>query len=199
LAVTEETSLNSLSPLQWLRLPLSGLSDAQLTAVVNRAQLVHHDRFLYETLKVILQRPECLSELDQPRIYQTLADLCRVHNRRDEALQWIEAGRQQAENEPQHFEKVWSWDLRELLMRLEDPSDPGLKPLGRKFVQYYSPKLPQMRPYLEQMFGIAGIPSPWLDAGLITEATVGGSTEGGLWTPGAAEPAAAGSKLWIPS
>lgn len=198
IAVTPETPLNSLSPLQWLRLPLAELSDAQLTAVVNRAQLVHHDRFLYETLKVILQRPECLTELDQPRIYQTLADLCRVHNRRDEALHWIEEGRRHAEAGAQHFEKVWSWDLRELLMRLEDPADPGLKALGRKFVQYYSPKLPQMRPYLEQMFAIAGIPSPWLDVSLITEASVTG-TAGGLWTPGAAEPAAAGSKLWIPT
>ncbi len=197
-ALSGDTSLNSLSPLQWLRLPLSDLTDAQLTAVVNRAQLVHHDRFLYETLKVILQRPACLTELDQPRIYQTLADLCRVHDRRDEALQWIEAGRQQAATGAQHFEKVWSWDLRELLMRLEDPNDPGLKDLGRKFVQFYSPKLPQMRPYLEQMFAIAGVPSPWLHVDLITEATVGGITAG-LWTPGAAEPAAAGSKLWVPS
>ena len=195
--VTHETALNSLSPLEWLRLPLEQLSDQQLTAVANRAQLVHHDRFLYETLKVILTRPSCLAELDHERIYQTLADLCRVHERRDEALHWFAEGRRATAQTNQNFEQQWSWDLRELLMRLEDPTDPGLRDLARKFVQYYSPKLPQMRPYLEQMFSLAGVPSPWLEGGIITSES-GSITSGGLWTPDA--PAASGSpsKLWVP-
>lgn len=198
LELSDDTPLNSLSPLQWLRLPLEQLNDEQLTAVANRAQLVHHDRFLYETLKLILSRPDCLAQLDQTRIYQTLADLCRVHERREEAFHWFQEGRRVALEKDHPFEEQWSWDLRELLMRLEDPNDPGLETLSQKFVNYYAPKLPQVRPYLEQMFDLAGVRSPFLTSSLVTPDSLGGSG-GGLWTPGQAEPAAAGSGgLWIP-
>ncbi|MBI1347554.1 hypothetical protein GC163_14840 [bacterium] len=199
--VTPETHLNALSPLQWLRLPLASLTDEQLTAVVNRAQLIHHDRFLYEALKAVVQRPACLSELDVMRIYQTLADLCRVHERREEAFHWFAEGRQYGSQNNHNFEQVWSWDLRELLMRLEEPNDPGLASLAQKFVNYYGPKLPQMRPYVEQMFSLAGAPSPWSTSSIITPDSMP-NPSGGLWTPDSpGDPAPAtggGSGLWVP-
>jgi tetratricopeptide (TPR) repeat protein len=195
--IQPETSLNSLSPLQWLRLPLDKLSDQQMLSTVNRALLVHHDRFLAKALAAALQRDACRSELDLVRLYQTLADLSRQHGRRDESYRWLDEGRKLAASEPNNFEKVWSWDLRELLTRLEDPSDPGLKPLIDKFVNFYSPKLPQMRPYLEQMFAVAGVPSPW-SSGILTPGSTGGTT-GGLWTPESeSSNAGSGSKLWLP-
>lgn len=194
-AVTPETSLSTFTPLQWLRLPLDQLTDAQMMSVVNRALVVHHDRFLYTALKAALQRPECVKELDLNRVYHTLADLGRQHGRREEAFHWLDAGRQHAASHPNSFEQVWSWDLRELLARLEDPTDPGVKPLLDKFVSFYSPKLPQMRPYLEQMLATAGLPSPWA-TGIVTAATLPSS--GGLWTPDAPQSTAPAGKLWIP-
>jgi hypothetical protein len=194
--VTPETPLNALSPLQWLRLPLDQLTAPQLVSVANRAQLVHHDRFLYDTLKAVVQHEQCRQQIDVARVYQTLADLCRVHERRDEAFHWMAEGRKHAESESQSFEKVWAWDLRELMMRLEDPGDPGLKPLVDKFVTFYSPKLPQMRPYLEQMFALAGVESPWAGSGIVTADSLGAS--GGVWTPESAATAAPAGKLWVP-
>jgi hypothetical protein len=195
--VTPETSLNAFTPLQWLRLPLNNLSDEQMLSAVNRALLVHHDRFLYDALRAAIDRPKCLEELDVDRVYQTLADLCRKHNRRDESFQWLDAGRKHAQSEPNNFEKVWSWDLRELLARVEDPGDPGIKPLLDKFVNYYAPKLPQIRPYLEEILAVAGLESPW--SSTIITADSATAAGGGLWTPegAAAQPAAAG-KLWLP-
>jgi tetratricopeptide (TPR) repeat protein len=195
--VTPETSLNALSPLQWLRLPLDRLTQPQLVSVANRAQLVHHDRFLYETLKRVVADEETKQQVDLARVFQTLADLSRVHERRAESFEWMAAGRKYAESEANSFEKIWSWDLRELLMRLEDPTDPGLKSLIDKFVHYYSPKLPQMRPYLEQMFALAGVESPWSGSGIITADSVPTTSGGGLWTPEAATATPAG-KLWVP-
>ena len=195
--VQPETSLNSLSPLQWLRLPLDKLTDPQMLSTVNRALLVHHDRFLAKALQIAVQREACRKELDLVRLYQTLADLARQHGRREESYRWLDEGRKLAASEPNNFEKVWSWDLRELLTRLEDPSDPGLQPLIDKFVNFYSPKLPQMRPYLEQMFAVAGVPSPWT-SGILTPGA-GGSTGGGLWTPESESAnTGAGGKLWLP-
>ncbi len=197
--IEADTSLNSLSPLQWLRLPLDKLTDAQMLSTVNRALLVHHDRFLAKALQVALTREGCRGELDMVRIYQTLADLSRQHGRREESYHWLDEGRKHAASQPNNFEKVWSWDLRELLTRLEDPTDPALPGLIHKFVNFYSPKLPQMRPYLEQMFAVAGVPSPWSAGGIIA-GDGGGMTAGGLWTPDAesAAPAGTGSKLWLP-
>jgi hypothetical protein len=195
LEVTPETSLNALSPLQWLRLPIDRLTEQQLVAVANRAQLVHHDRFLYETLKVLMQHEECRKQVDQSRVYHTLTDLCRLHERRDEAFHWVAEGRREAESEANSFEKVWAWDLRELMMRLEDPTDPGLKPLLDRFVHYYGPKLPQVRPYLEQILSYAGVESPWTAGGIVTADSL--SPGGSLWTPESAAAAPAG-KLWVP-
>jgi tetratricopeptide (TPR) repeat protein len=197
LEVTPETSLNALSPLQWLRLPIDRLTEPQLVAVANRAQLVHHDRFLYETLKVLMQHDECRKQVDQSRVYHTLTDLCRQHERRDEAFQWVTEGRREAESQPNSFEQVWAWDLRELMMRLEDPTDPGLKPLLDRFVHYYSPKLPQVRPYLEQILSYAGVESPWAAGGIVTADSLSSGGAGGLWTPESATAAPAG-KLWVP-
>jgi tetratricopeptide (TPR) repeat protein len=193
--VTPETALNAFTPLQWLRLPLTQLTDGQMLSAVNRALLVHHDRFLYDALKAAVERPKCLEELDQARVYQTLADLCRKHDRREEVFHWLDRGRQYAQTQQHSFEQVWSWDFKELLARLEDPTDPAIQPLLHKFATYYAPKLPQLRPHLEEILAVAGVESPW-SSGLVTSAAE--MPTGGLWTPGAAaEPAAAG-KLWLP-
>jgi tetratricopeptide (TPR) repeat protein len=203
MSVTPETSLKSFTPLQWLRLPLEQLSDEQLSAVVNRALLVHHDRFLYRVLKLAVSRPQCLTGLDQARIYQTLAELCRSHERRAETYQWIQAGRTHASTLPNSFERVWSWDLRELMTRLEDPHDPELRPLVDRIIQYYGPKLPQLRMALADMLDAAGLDPNWVNGGLVTGSTAAVSPRGsGLWTPetaAAAPSSAAGSgSLWLP-
>lgn len=195
--VTPETSLASLTPLQWQRLPLATLTDAQMLSAVNRALLVHHDRFLQASLEAAVTRAECLKELDLNRVYQTLSDLCRQHGQRHDAFKWLAAGRAQAAQHANSFEQVWSWDLRELLARLEDPTDPELPALTHKFVTYYAPKLPQMRPYVEQMFEMAGVPSPWSTGGIVTGTDLP-TTPGGLWTPDSAQPTAPAGKLWIP-
>jgi hypothetical protein len=183
-------------PLEWLRLPLNELTDEQLIAVTNRAQLIHHDRFLYETLKVALNRDGCVDQLDDVRAFQTLIDLCRDHLRRDEALHMLQRGRDRILGRNPNFEQQWYWDLHELSLRLEDPSDPALQQLTQKFVNYYTPKLPQMRSYLERVFELSGLPSPWQSGSLFVTDSV--SSGGALWTPESAEPATAGSKLWVP-
>lgn len=196
--VQPDTSLNSFSPLQWLRLPLDKLTDEQMLSVVNRALLVHHDRFLTAVLEAALQHENIHQDMDLPRLYGGLVEMHRQHGRRAAAFRWLEAGRAHAQAQPNNFQQIWSWDLRELLMRLEDPNDPQLRPLLDRFVQYYAPKLPQMRPYLEQMLAAAGVPSPWEGGGGIITPGAPPTTSGGLWTPeSAAEPAAAG-KLWVP-
>ena len=197
LDVDERTLLSGQSVMQMHRLPIERLTDAQLNAVVNRALLTRHDRFLYAVLKTALARPACEAELDLPRVHRALVELCSRHGRREEALQWIDVARTKVPEEGKSFEHHWNWDINELTVRLEEPSDPGLQPLLDRFVNYYSPKVPQMRGYVERMLESVGVPSPWESINIVTAGNIPAQT-GGVWTSGTPAAATAGNKLWLP-
>ncbi len=197
--VDEQTSLSGQSVMQMHRLPIDRLTDAQLNAVVKRAMLTQHNRFLYRVLKAALARPACEQEIELPRIYRVLVDLCARHGRRDEAFHWIGVARTKAPTEGSSFEYYLNWDMTELALRLEEPDDPALQPLFDRFVNYYSPKVPQMRGYVEQMLDSVGIPSPWEAVNIVTADSVSAAISSGVWTPDTPTAAATGgSKLWLP-
>lgn len=197
--VDERTLLSGQSVMQMHRLPIERLTDAQLNAVVNRALLIHHDRFLFHVLQAALARPACEAELDLPRVHRALVELCARHGRRSEAFHWIDVARGKTPQEGSNFEYLWNWDMTELALRLEEPDDPALKPLLDRFVNYYAPKVPQMRGYVERMLTTVGLPSPWDSVGIVTSGSVPAPLSSGVWTPGApAAAATGGSKLWLP-
>ena len=199
LEVDEHTLLSGQSVMQMHRLPIDRLTDAQLNAVVNRALLTHHNRFLYHVLKAALARPACEKEVDLPRVHRALVELCARHGRRDEAFHWINEARAKAPKEGSSFEYHWNWDMTELALRLEEPDDPALKPLLDRFVNYYSPKVPQMRGYVERMLESVGVPSPWESVSIVTAGNVPTAAGSGVWTPDAPVAASSGgSKLWLP-
>ena len=196
--VTPEMNLGAMTIMQMHRLPIDKLTDQQLVTVVNRSMLIRHDETLYEVLKIAIDRPACADQFDRQRIIRTLCELASSRGRREEAFSWLERGRQLPLTEGKTaFQQGWTWDMAELSTRLEDPSDPQLKALLRRFVTYYSPKVPQIRPHIEQMLQAFGLPSPWESADIViaTEA----SLTGGVWNPEAAETVPAGErKLWLP-
>jgi hypothetical protein len=187
-----------LSILQVHRLDIAALTDAQLTSVVNRALLIHHSGFLKQVLVEALRRPGCVAELDLSRVYQALVELTSVEEDVTEAIHWIQEARQHALGEHPRFEDQWRWDLRELSIRLTEPAAPATSALLHKFVNYYGPKVPQLRPYLEVILEEAGVASPW-NAGVITpDLASGGAATGALWTPEVEPQPAGGGKLWLP-
>lgn len=196
--VDEETLLSSQSVMQMHRLPINKLTDAQLNAIVNRALLTHHHRFLYHVLKAALARPACEQEADLPRVHRALIELCARHGRRAEAFDWINVARTKAPKDVSNFEYQWNWDMTELALRLEEPDDPALKPLLDRFVNYYSPKVPQMRGYVERMLESVGVPSPWESVSIVTAGTMPSEIGSGVWSPSAPAAAPTGSKLWLP-
>jgi hypothetical protein len=199
LEVDSETPVSNLSVMQTERLPVETLTDGQLMSVANRTLLIHHDRFVLRVLPLALDRPNCVKQLDLDRCYMTLADLCRQHGHRDQALNWIQQGRTRISETDPSFEVQARWDFRELILRLEDPSDPGLRPLLHKFATYYSPKLPQLRAQLEGILAQLDIASPWAPGGIVLPGAVAES--GGVWQPGspvAAGTESGGGKLWLP-
>eukprot|EP00456_Euglypha_rotunda_P059487 TRINITY_DN496_c0_g1_i1.p1 TRINITY_DN496_c0_g1~~TRINITY_DN496_c0_g1_i1.p1 ORF type:complete len:716 (+),score=215.71 TRINITY_DN496_c0_g1_i1:4918-7065(+) len=196
LEVHESTPLSMLSVMQMHRLPVEQLSDVQLISVVNRALLTRHEGFLYRVLKTAFARPACESEMDLPRSLRAIVELCATQGRRDEALHWIEVARSKPTGSKSQFEYQWNWDMTELALRLEEPGDPALKPLLDRFVNFYSPKVPQMRGYIENMLAQFGVPSPWESISIVG---ADGTPSGGLWNPDAPAATAPGqSKLWLP-
>jgi hypothetical protein len=197
LQVAPETSLGGLSIMQLHRLPIEQLNDQQLVTVVNRSMLIRHDETLYEVLKAAVDRPSCAIHLDLPRVFRLLSEIASGEGRRDEAFAWIERGRQlPAPEDKTAFQNAWAWDMAELGTRLEDPSDPELKKLLHRFVTYYSPKVPQIRPHIEQTLEAFGLPSPWESRDIISPADAPSFSE--IWSPGTQDPVPTGGKLWVP-
>jgi tetratricopeptide (TPR) repeat protein len=197
LEVSPDAALGGLSIMQLHRLPLDRLNDPQLITVVNRSMLIRHDETLYEVLKLVVDRPSCTGQLDLARVYRLLSEIASAQGHRDAAIAWIDRGRQLPVPEGKtSFQTAWVWDMAELGTRLEDPSDPRLKTLLHRFVTYYGPKVPQIRPHIEQTLAAYNIPSPWESLDLINPAEM--QDFGGIWSPGGSEPVGTAKKLWIP-
>jgi thioredoxin-like negative regulator of GroEL len=191
--LTDETPLNSFTVLQTNRLSAEKLSDEQLAYVLNRALLVHYGRFLYTVLAEVLKRPSCLENVDLNRVYGTLADLCLQRYERETAFEWIAKAREHVKTLEGAFEAGLQWSMRELMLRVDQPDDPELPALVDHVWNFYGKKLPQLREHLTNLFETYGIEPP-------AAGSVVAGSEGGLWTPGDAEPAEGEGekKLWVP-
>ena len=199
LTLSPDASPNTLSLMQLHRLDLASLTDEQILSVMNRAMLVRHGGFLRPLLEEAMRR-QCLPpDVNHSRLYQMLIDVSARQGQIADALHWLEEARRQLLGEHPSFEDVWTWDLRELMLRLMTPDDPALRPLVQKFAGYYSPKVPNLRPYLEAMLEDAGVESPWSGGGILTpELAAAQAGEGSPWSPEQAGAPASGGKLWLP-
>jgi tetratricopeptide (TPR) repeat protein len=197
-------TLSALSPMQLHRLPIAGLSDAQLVYTQRRATLVGHRRFVEAVLKELVARPQCLEQVDANRVYYNLVDIAQIDGRLDDAIAWSREARERASKSKEQgaFEQILSWTLTEFALRAEQPDDPELPALYRVLAEYYAPKVPRIAAVLDVFRQQYAERLPWLrSADLLvgSGAGGGGSTPGGLWTPSsAASPSPAGGKLWLP-
>ena len=201
LEVTEDTPVNSLTVMQMIRLPVSGLASGQLSVVLNRALLVHQDRFLFEVLLEVMKRPECQEQLDLDRVYLTMTQLCADRNDREAEAKYLQQAQDLADSAENAFEAKLQWLIRELTFRLEDPTDEQLKPLLKRLWDGYTAKLPQLKEYLNSIVQMFELTPPWTETGnIITPGGLDSQSSGGVWTPDApaADTQQSESKLWLP-
>lgn len=187
-------SVTGFSTIALQRIPFAELSDDQLVDIARRLFLVRHTRTTYEAFTVAARRPECVERLEKDRVYAALVGICREQNLRGEALEWLQAGRDAAVQDEAGFEVLLEWDVRELNLRMDDPEDPAIPELWKKFEETYLPKLPELREGIVEVMREKGL------GHLISEVTPvaagGGET---VWTPGSDEPGPDESrKLWVP-
>lgn len=192
LEIDEQTLIVRLSVVEMERLPLSRLTDTQFRAVVQRALLIRHGRFLRAALLELLERPELLTSFDVESVYDELFNLDRHCEDRSRALRWIRLGKEKAA-ETGKIERSAQWEFKEFAFRAETPDDPELGPIADHLWNHYGRKVPSVRSFvrdLAQHF--------MLDLNLPDD-EVAGAAVGSLWTPekDAAE-TAGGRKLWLP-
>lgn len=192
LELREGQPLTTLSLMELRRLNLESVPEAELFPVMKRALLVRHPGWLYEVMRYALDHEVADQEAPSPQdACGALADLCRDSLRRDEALEWVGRGLELAGGD---FEPVLQWKMRELMLRIDDPSDPARDGLLNELWQTYGAKLPQLREHLSELVTVLDIEPPW-DTAILTPSGVPG---GGVWSAAESGAAAGEKKLWLP-
>lgn len=200
LVLAEEVDVTQCSILQLRRVALPQLSDDQLMRISNRISRLGHRDLSYRAYVEVLSRSSLAGKIETPRLYMALANLSRQRLNRDEALSWIEKGKQEARARQYPLEQMVTWELEELLLRNEEPEDPHVAELANRLWNYYAPKLPEFREVISGLLTEIGLPGPWQGAGISAAGdslAAGAVTSGGLWTP-EAQTAGQPSKLWLP-
>lgn len=179
------------------RVSFGDLTDDQLVDIARRVLLVRHTRTAYDALTEVANRKPCVDRVGAERVYSTLVGICREQNRRDEALKWLSAGREAAEAADEAFKNILEWDVRELNLRMDDPTDAAIPELWKKFEEQYFPKLPEIRESMAMFMEEKGLGH--LVSNLATVTTDSDDDDDVIWTPDSEEsPAEPGKKLWVP-
>ncbi len=189
-------NVTGFSTMSLQRIKFGDLSDEQLVDIARRVLLVRHTRTAYAALTEVAGRQACVDRIGSERVFSTLVGICREQNRRDEALKWLAAGRDAAEAADEAFRNILEWDVRELNLRMDDPTDSKIPGLWKKFEEQYFPKLPEIRESMAMFMVEKGL------GHLVSEvATVAAGGSETVWTPdsdsGDAD-GAGGKKLWVP-
>ncbi|MCA9092624.1 MAG: tetratricopeptide repeat protein [Planctomycetaceae bacterium] len=202
LSINDETDVEKLSFLQLRRVPYHEFNDSQMMAVLLRAGIIQHHAYFYDTLTAAVSRLESLKQEAHPaNIYRTLVDLCQERLNKEEALIWLNRGRDSTKDQPRSFEFQIMWDLKELGLRLDDTHDDQAVPLARRIVEHYGRKIPGLSEQVHQLVSmhrpdesLAGL----LMSGGADELAPAGGVTGGVWTPDSASSDSGSGKLWLP-
>jgi tetratricopeptide (TPR) repeat protein len=195
--VGTDSNLNTLSLIQLRRLDLASLNREQLRGVVHRALLVRHPSLGYAVLTRMLAQGDHSATAECQEACSVLSNICRDSLRSDEALQWLERGREFGEQGEHRFEAALQWKMRELVLRIDDPRDPQVTPLLRDLWQNYAAKLPALQQRLMELVAALDIEPPWDH--LIVEPAEDVRRDAGVWSPATgAVPASSEKKLWLP-
>lgn len=193
----DEGAAAGLSNFDLERLDLPSLQRAELEELIVRLQMSQHPRLLYAVALEWAARnfPDPPSENEQAlraeNIFGLLAMLATQFGRAQEALDWIDKGRQLPTAADQRFEKQLNWKLRELRVRTQFFAAEELKPLLKDLWDNFGTKIPSLRAQLQEVAATLKIDPPW-QSSIVT----GG--QGWFPAPAAAAAGEPAKSLWLP-
>lgn len=199
--IDEHQPLHLLSNMQIHRLELSDITDEQLRRVLDRMRLTNHSSFVYLLLTEALSRPEFAeNHLDMNQVCSTFVSICQKQNKTEEALKWVERGRESVDEGEGHFEAVLQWDARKLSVLVYQQDDAEFRSYLQLMREQYGHKIPQYLAVLEQSLTelLKGPLPVSLTEGLELAEVASSSTE--IWTPESEseQQPKEEKKLWLP-
>lgn len=193
----ENAVIAAIPAMQYERLEVSKLSDAQLQEFTNRCSVLGLRHLVREGLDEIIRRPEAMNGFGVRRAWLLRAAVARMEEQYDYAFSCLEQARKSVESGTEAFRNHLELDVRELSYRLDDPEDPQLKPLLHKFRDRYLHKIPEIEGVILEQLDQAGCPS--LAVELEGRLVAVNTESSGLWQPGTEESAGTeGGPLWLP-
>lgn len=182
------------------RVDLRQASDDDLYSLYKRTELAGATDVAKLVAREAVDRPGLAEDLPPEDLYGRLAAL---EPELDDALAWIERGRQSAEAAGKSNA---GWDLAELELRVvEGQFEEANRIVHHLRDEHLKEKGIAERLY-ELLYALGAVPSPEDMARMQGEAAgpepaMSSAPSGGskLWTPGSDEPTGGGSKIWTPS
>lgn len=182
---------------RYFRIAPETLTDSQLKELANRTAMLSFVDIASRAFDTLLERPEA-AELYGVRLACLMrAGLARTEGDYERAFELFQKIRDELAGETDAFRQLLEIDIRELTLRLEDPSDPKLVELLHHFRDRYLRKIPEIGAIVREQ--LADSDCSHLIPELGDEVAVSSASQ--LWTgsEGSAEPEPqSGSKLWLP-
>ncbi|MBL8815657.1 MAG: SEC-C domain-containing protein [Planctomyces sp.] len=196
LKLAEGQNVLPLPLFQLMRLDPADLNDRQLREFVGRSGALGLVPQTRAGLEVLTTRPEAMEEYGVYRTYMMLSTIARSEDDLSKLTECCEKVREWCATQQDSFRKLLELNIRELAMRLDDPTDPQIVAVLHRLRDKFIPKLPEVYELIIEQLVTSNCEH------LIPEVTPQAvmSSAGGLWTPGSAQaaPAAGGSSLWLP-
>jgi tetratricopeptide (TPR) repeat protein len=181
------------------RLDVAALDEQQLLEYCNRVSMLGLADLARKGLDELLRRPEALAGFGTVRACLMRAAIARTENDLQTLSACLQQAREAASHSRESFREVLEIEIRELAMRLDDPSDPELVGLLHRIRDRYIAKLPEIGEVIQAQLLASNCAH--LIAELDTTMAVTGAVSGtALWTPQSGSEAATGSggALWLP-
>lgn len=179
------------------RLDCARLDDTQLQEFVNRVSMLGFAELARRGLDELLQRASALEQFGVVRACLMRAAIARSDNDRATLSACTQKAREAAAKGKESFRELLEIEIRELAMRLDDPTDPELIELLHRIRDRYFGKLPEIGEVIQAQLQASGCEH--LLSELESPVALGSSAGGTLWTPqSSGEPAGAGGGLWLP-
>lgn len=194
--VDDSTSIPGSSVLSLIRLDAASLSPQKSAELVNRASLLGLTDQVSAAIDRLREDPELFREVGTVRLLLMQSAILRNRNESERSFALLEEARADLPTGTDGFRQRLELDVRELSYRLDNPEDPQLPVLLRRFRDEYLHKVPELDELLQTQLEESGCQhlAKELEGGIAV--TAGGS--GQLWTPGSEAKSESEGKLWIP-
>ena len=194
--ITDSTSIAGSSVLSLIRIDVAALTPRKSAELVNRASLLGLTDQVSAAIDRLRDDPEIFRESGTVRLLLMQSAILRNRNELDRSFALLDEARAELPNGTEGFRQRLEIDVRELSYRLDNPEDPQLPVLLRRFRDEYLHKVPELDELIQTQLEESGCEhlAKELEGGIATAAAGSGQ----LWTPGSEAKGAGDGKLWIP-